>query len=557
MTPQIPLALLIATVFSWSTASAQGTFGTLEEEATEALAGAKERGKRRALLIGIDNYDDAAFPPLAFASKDAVELGKVLLNPTYGGFASVEVITNGELTARGLVARLKQWSATIAPEDLAFVYFSGHGTRWIDERNRSHVYLAASDTKKDAPLDTAIPLEAMQEFMGTLPTQRRLLLVDACFTGSGKVDSERATAAAEAHVDERQPFRDTTSGKDAQLFATTYGRPALEARSKGHGVYTFHFMEALKTHFDAADINGDKVVTVSEAHDLARDRTLEDTGEVQIPMAFYRIIGREELILSGSADNRERAQYALVTSYRKPQQGLVMLIDGEEKGAFPRTVLVDPGTHVVEFRNLKGHRIDGGRITLKPETSYDVAKIRDELNGGRHQVSFGYAHWWIPGSMDLMDAPQANGGRIGYAFRFPSKSAFLRRLGLGVDVALGILPEGRVPRANDTIRLVPKTVLLEVGFGPILRLDLPYVLLAMQPRLSIVNLFRTLETNTVPHWLFGAGGAEFIVGARPHNRVSIQARYSPMLFNANLPAPGGGPKIAVLHRLMGAVEIGF
>jgi hypothetical protein len=30
-----------------------------------------------------------------------------------------------------------------------------------------------------------------------------------------------------------------------------------------------------------------------------------------------------------------------------------------------------------------------------------------------------------------------------------------------------------------------------------------------------------------------------------------------MLFNANLTAPGGGPKIAVLHRLMGAVEIGF
>ncbi len=539
----LALVLLIA-----GPAAAQGTFGTLEEE---PLAGADETGERRALLIGVDDYDDAAFPPLAFASADAVELGKVLLDPAYGGFASVEVVTNGELTARGLVARLKQWSATVAPEDFAFVYFSGHGTRWTDERNRSHVYLAASDTKKDAPLDTAIPLEAMQEFMATLPTQRRLLLIDACFTGQGKVAADAADAASDATVDERRPFKDTTSGKDAQLFATTYGRPALEARSKGHGVYTFHFIEALKERFDTADVNGDRVVSVSEAHDHARDQTMRDTTEVQIPMAFYRIVGREELLLSGNAENRQRAQYALVTSYRKPQQGLVMLIDGEEKGAFPRTILVDPGPHTIEFRNLKGRRIDGGRVRFKPETAYDVAKIRDELNGGRHQVSAGYAHWWVPGAMDLQEAPQANGGRVGYAFRFPSKSAFLRRLGLGVDVGFGVFPETTVQS-----RLVPTTVLVEVGFGPMLRLDLPYLLLAFQPRVAVVNLIRTLETQTVPHWLYGAGGAEFVVGARPHNRVSIHARYSPMLFNSHLAQPGS-VKLEVMHRLVGGVEVGF
>ena len=532
---------------------AQGTFGSLEEP---AAPGADEAGKRRALLIGVDAYDDPAFAPLSFASRDAVELGKVLLDPTYGGFASVEVVTNGELTARALVARLKQWAATVAPEDLAFVYFSGHGTRWVDDRNRSHVYLAASDTEKDAPVDTAIPLEAMQEFMATLPTQRRVLLVDACFTGSGKVDSQHAAGAVEAAVDERRPFRDTTSGKDAQLFATTYGRPALEERSKGHGVYTFHFLQALKERFDAADVNGDKVVTVSEAHDHARDHTLADSGEVQVPMAFYRIVGREELVLSGSASNRLRARYAMVTSYRKPQQGLVLLIDGEEKGAFPRTILVDPGAHVVEFRNLAGRRIDAGRVTLEPETAYDVARIRDELNGGRHQVSAGFAHWWVPGSMDLQDAPQANGARVGYAFRFPSKSAFLRRLGLGFDVGVGVFPETTVDLANRGTRLVPTTVLLELGVGPILRLDLPFVLLSVQPRFALVNLRRTLETLTIPHWLYGTVGAEFVVGFRPHNRVSIQARYAPSVFNSHLAQPGS-VKLEVMHRLVGGVQVGF
>ena len=537
------------------TAHGQGVFGALEAE--EPRAGDRETGKRRALLIGIDDYADAAFPPLAFAANDAIELGAVLREAAYGGFESVEIVTNGDLTARSLVARLKQWAAGLAPDDLAVVYFSGHGTRWVDERNRSHVYLAARDTNKAAPLHTGIPLKAVQAFMETLPTPRRVLIVDACFTGVGKVEAADAEAAERARLDEKQPFRDTTVGKEAQLFATTYGRPALEQASRKHGVYTYHLIEALKDRFDAADINGDRVVTVSEAHDWARDNTLETTTEIQIPMAFYRVVGRETLVLSGSAENRERARYSMVTSYRKPQQGLVLLIDGEEKGAFPRTILVKPGPHTIEFRNLKGRRIDGGRVHLSPETTYDVATLRDELNGGRHQIAVSYAHTWLPGEAARVEpAPQASGVRVGFTFRFPSRSAFLRRLGLTLDAGLGIFPSARSTTASGSTD-VPETVLLELGLGPLLRLDLPYVLLALQPRVSLVNLFRTVQSEAVPNWLFGAVGADFVVGFRPHNRVSIQARYAPMLFNAGLATAPGVAKLQVMHRLTGGVEVGF
>ena len=50
--------------------------------------------------------------------------------------------------------------------------------------------------------------------------------------------------------------------------------------------------------------------------------------------------------------------------------------------------------------------------------------------------------------------------------------------------------------------------------------------------------------------------ADFVVGARPHNRVSIQLRYSPLLFNADLAATGG-TKLSLMHRIVGAVEVGF
>ena len=63
--------------------------------------------------------------------------------------------------------------------------------RWIDERNRSQVFLAGSDSRKDDPLRTAVPLTAVREFLESLPTAKRVLVVDACFTGEGKVLAEQ------------------------------------------------------------------------------------------------------------------------------------------------------------------------------------------------------------------------------------------------------------------------------------------------------------------------------------------------------------------------------
>ena len=78
----------------------------------------------------------------------------------------------------------------------------------------------------------------------------------------------------------------------------------------------------------------------------------------------------------------------------------------------------------------------------------------------------------------------------------------------------------------------------------------------MQPRVALVNLFRTQEAIGVPNWIYVSGGAEFIAGVRPHNRVSIQGRYAPMLFNSRLEAPGP-PKLEVSHRVGLAIEVGL
>jgi len=528
---------------------AQGTFGALE-----SAVPAPTSGVRRALLIGIDSYDDPALGALRFASRDAEYLGEVLGDSRYGGFI-VDVVIDGDLTARGLVRRLNQWKGSLAPDDTALLYYSGHGMRWIDERNRSQVFLAGSDSRKDAPLASAIPLLAMREFLETLPTAKRVLVVDACFTGQSKILAEDVQTVAQAYEAGTLPFAARASEHEAQLYATSFGRPALESRRLGHGVYTYQLAQAVGVRFDEADINGDLVVSVSEAHDYARARTLETTSGVQVPMAIYRVVGRETVFLSGDLGSRRRVAMAMVSAYSAPQQGLRLIVDGVERGAFPSTVLIDPGSHRVEFRNLAGRVVDRGQFKFARERVYSVSAIRDMLNGGRHQISLGYAHFWLPGEGYLSEkVPTASGLRLGYTFRFPSREPLLRRMGITLDLSFSFFPEQ--PSVRSDLEGAPPTMLVSLGIGPILRLDIPWLVLSVQPRVALINLFRSEVEQPYLHWTFGAVGGNFVFGFRPHNRFSVQAQYSPMLFDAPL-AGGVAPRIELMHRLVATVEVGF
>lgn len=541
------IRLLLCLLLIPSAALAQGGFGGGESEVDTS-------GVRRAIVIGVNAYDDAGFAPLRYARKDAEDLGAVLASPDFGGFASVEVVVDGDLTAHGIMKRLDAWKSSLAPEDFAFVYFSGHGTRQVDEKNRSRVFLAGSDTRRDDPVGSGIPLESAQEFLETLPASRRALVVDACFTGDGKVDSSDATRAAKAVLDEELPFSERFSEREAQLYATTYGRPALESEELQHGVYTAAFIAALSERFDEADINGDLVVSVAEAHDLARDRTMESTQATQVPMAFYKVIGRELLILSGDENSRKRVEAALVAAYDGPQQGLAFWVDGQEKGAFPRTVLVDPGLHTVEFKNAKGAVVDRGRFRFKKEGQYSVQNIRDDLNGGRHLLAAGYAHTWWPGEAYTSEGiPSALGVRIAYSARPPSRNPLLRRLGIVFDVVVGAYPE--YTEEGSTLDPAPVTAHVEVGVGPIIRLDLPYFLMSIQPRVALVLLAREEVRQPYLNWLLGTVGGTFAVGVRPTNRFSIQAQYTPQGYYSNL--KGAGAAVELSHRITGTVEFGF
>ena len=104
--------------------------------------------------------------------------------------------------------------------------------------------------------------------------------------------------------------------------------------------------------------------------------------------------------------------------------------------------------------------------------------------------------------------------------------------------------------------MAPPTAFADLGFGPLLSLDLAYVVLSLQPRVAIAALFRSEVEDPFVNWVFGAVGMNFAVGVRPINRLSFQAQYSPMVFDVALQG-GGEPAPAIMHRLVGTLELGF
>lgn len=103
-----------------------------------APAGADQSPERgdRALLVGIDRYDDVGITDLRGAARDARNVRRLLIE--HLGFDSSEILmlTDGGATRDGIVSGIRDWLvAGTQPGARAVLYFSGHGYFQSDEDN--------------------------------------------------------------------------------------------------------------------------------------------------------------------------------------------------------------------------------------------------------------------------------------------------------------------------------------------------------------------------------------------------------------------------------------
>ncbi|MDF2967938.1 MAG: hypothetical protein K0Q93_1716 [Nocardioidaceae bacterium] len=134
-------------------------------------------GRRLALVVATDRYDDPTLHGLAAPAADAEALAAVLGDPDLGGF-EIEVLRNP--TSWDTAQRVEMLLSERVPADLVLLHFSCHGLK--DESGE--LFLAARNTSPTRLASTAVDTSLVNRLMQRSRAQRIVLLLDCCYGGA-------------------------------------------------------------------------------------------------------------------------------------------------------------------------------------------------------------------------------------------------------------------------------------------------------------------------------------------------------------------------------------
>jgi uncharacterized caspase-like protein len=449
--------------------------------------------RRVAVVIGVQQYTDPALQGLRYSAKDARDLGAVLASPDLGGFDRVTVIDGAAATSRdALRSAITAATADLQRDDTFLLYLSGHGTLTLDPLEGSRLWFLPSDARLEAPTETGIAVADLEDLVNSLPARRRVLILDTCHNGrSGSKSYVSSTTARQLQGLRGEPpaprAEREVSESEARLYAAQYYQPAMEDPELQNGVYTHYLIEGLTSARSDADLDKDGLVNVTEAHEYARDHTIAYTGGIQVPRAEYRIVGREEIYLSGKATERTAAEQALLSACDMVLNRARLLVNGIPRGEFPGLYAVDPGPQTVEVQTADGRTVLKERVRLEAGSTTPIedlvlrrAPTVEVLAGGS----------WTGGT-DLVHAGHAALG-LDWVRPFTVPSPLRPDVHLGVEYA-----QGPLPGATEAIDG-------SVAVGATLGFDLGPVWLGPGADLRAAVRDRT-GTGDQQNWLTGAG----------------------------------------------------
>lgn len=211
-------------------------------------------GGKWALLIGIDHYERAA--PLRFAGADVRGFAGVL-RQVYGFPAGhVSELVDGpdsrdDVTSDGIIGALEAMAGKVEEKDTFLFYFAGHGiVRGVES------YLLAIDgdlsSRRQLQL-TSVPVTFLREALRKIPARRKIIILDACRNDPVPGLDGRANLLEQVM---RDSFQDIIGGPPVAtaafpaaamlLFACDVGQRAWEWEEKGHSVFNYYLIEALR-----------------------------------------------------------------------------------------------------------------------------------------------------------------------------------------------------------------------------------------------------------------------------------------------------------------------
>lgn len=190
-----------------------------------------------ALVIGNEDYKRATTVP--FAVNDAEVFADYCQRTLGIPRSNIDLYTNAtQGDIRHGVLTLCNRLTAFKGEASAIVYYAGHGIP--DERQKSAYMLPVDGFPND--VQSAYSLAELYRMLGEVPSQRVLVLLDACFSGAkrdGEMISEARGVAIKVNATVPQ-------GPIIVFTAATGDETAYCDKEKEHGIFTYYLLKHLQ-----------------------------------------------------------------------------------------------------------------------------------------------------------------------------------------------------------------------------------------------------------------------------------------------------------------------
>lgn len=152
-----------------------------------------------ALLIANSDYRDERLNGLTAPSADIYSLKAVLDDQGIGAFSDVKVVSNADLVRTQ--REIKSFLDERAADDLALIYFTGHGL--VDSDGKLWLAMAESSPDPDAAEIGSYEAAKLTRALDRCAATQQLLILDCCH--SGAIDANLAGGVAKAKSGAARP----------------------------------------------------------------------------------------------------------------------------------------------------------------------------------------------------------------------------------------------------------------------------------------------------------------------------------------------------------------
>lgn len=233
----------------------------------------------RLVFIGVDKHADPNIRDLSGAVNDARALW-ALFADTFPNSES-HLLTNNLATCAVVRRELEQALVGASPEDVAIIFFGGHGTR--DHR------LVLNDTKRSDLSGSTIAMEEIANLFRRANARATILILDCCFAGG-----VTARVIADSPMDRSftNPLQEISGTGRLIISASKFNEPAYEIPGHEHGILTKALIDAFVAgeHTSALSLMNYVMERVcAEAVRIGVQQTPAFLGEIEGAIAVPRL----------------------------------------------------------------------------------------------------------------------------------------------------------------------------------------------------------------------------------------------------------------------------